>query len=217
MLLSEIFRNVEYTCADFADCEIRDIVYSSRNAGAGKIFVALTGAFSDGHDYAQSAYLAGSRVFLLEKKADLPPDALCIYVKNSRAVLSQISANFFSHPDREIDVIGVTGTKGKTTVTHMLATSLNECGIKSGVIGTVGAYYDGNHIPTVNTTPESYEIHRILRIMADAGCKTCYSSKLIFKALDYLTCKGSSYHKYEKPADTVFCKLEYTCFEVAFL
>lgn len=173
MLLSEIFRNVEYTCTDFTDCEIGDIVYSSRNAGEGKIFVALTGAFSDGHDYAHSAYLAGSRVFLLEKKVDLPADAVCIYVNNSRAVLSQISANFFSHPDKEIDVIGVTGTKGKTTVTHMLATCLNECGIKSGVIGTVGAYYDGNHIPTVNTTPESYEIHRILRIMADAGCKTC--------------------------------------------
>ncbi len=173
MLLSEIFRNVEYTCQNFSDCEIEDIVYSSRNAGDSKLFVALKGAFSDGHDYAHSAYLAGSRVFLLEKKADLPSDAVCIYVENSRAVLSQISANFFSHPDKCIDVIGVTGTKGKTTVTHMLATCLNECGIKSGVIGTVGAYYDGTHIPTVNTTPESYEIHRILRIMADAGCRVC--------------------------------------------
>lgn len=173
MLLSEIFRDVEYSCDNFCDTDILDIVYSSRNAGEGKLFVALTGAFTDGHDYAGSAYLAGSRVFLVEKEVDVPKDAVCIFVSNTRAALSKISANFFSHPDKSIDVIGVTGTKGKTTVTHMLATCLNECGIKSGVIGTVGAYYDGNYIPTVNTTPESYEIQRILRIMADAGCKTC--------------------------------------------
>ncbi len=173
MLLSEILADVSYSCSDFKDIEIEDIVYSSRNAGGGKLFVALTGAFSDGHDYAGSAYLAGSRVFLVSHNIDVPADAMCIFVENTRAALAEISANFFSHPDREIDVIGVTGTKGKTTVTGMLCTCLNECGIKSGVIGTVGAYYDGKYIPTVNTTPESYEIHRILRLMADAGCKVC--------------------------------------------
>lgn len=171
MLLSEIFENVKYTCSDFRDVDIRDIVYSSKNASPDTLFVALKGAFSDGHDYAESAYLLGTRVFLLSEKIALPPDAVCIFTENTRKTLSEISANFFSHPDREIDVIGVTGTKGKTTVTHMLSTCLNMCGIKSGVIGTVGAYYDGKYIPTVNTTPESYEIHKLLRLMADAGCK----------------------------------------------
>lgn len=173
MLLSEIFKGVEYSCPDFKDTDIGEIVYSSRNAAPDTMFVALVGAFSDGHDYAESAYLLGTRVFLLSKKVSLPGDALCIYVENTRETLSIISANFFSHPDKEIDVIGVTGTKGKTTVTHMLYTCLNECGIKSGVIGTVGAYFDGKYIPTVNTTPESYEIHKLLRLMADAGCKVC--------------------------------------------
>ncbi len=173
MLLSAILEGVSYSCTDFKDVEIEDIVYSSRNAGEGKLFVALTGAFSDGHDYAGSAYLAGSRVFLVSHAIDVPEGAMCIFVENTRAALAEISANFFSHPDREIDVIGVTGTKGKTTVTGVLCTCLNECGIKSGVIGTVGAYYDGKYIPTVNTTPESYEIHRILRLMADAGCRVC--------------------------------------------
>lgn len=171
MLLSKIFENVEFSCPDFKDVEIADIVYSSRNAAAGTMFVALVGAFSDGHDYAESAYLLGTRVFLLSKRVELPEDALCIYVENTRKTLAFISGNFFSHPDRELDVIGVTGTKGKTTVTHMLCTCLNECGIKSGVIGTVGAYFDGKYIPTVNTTPESYEIHKLLRLMADAGCR----------------------------------------------
>lgn len=171
MLLSKIFENVNYTCDSFRDEDIEDIVYSSRVAAPGKMFVALVGAFSDGHDYAQSAYLLGARVFLLSKKIDLPPDALCIYVENTRETLAHISGNFFGHPDKEIDVIGVTGTKGKTTVTHMLCTCLNECGIKSGVIGTVGAYYDGKYVPTVNTTPESYEIHKLLRAMVSAGCR----------------------------------------------
>lgn len=171
MLLSKIFENVSYKCENFCDIEINDIVYSSRLAAPDTIFVALVGAFSDGHDYAESAYLMGTRVFLLSRDMKLPSDALCIYVENTRKTLSEISGNFFSHPDRELDVIGVTGTKGKTTVTHMLCTCLNECGIKSGVIGTVGAYYDGRFVPTVNTTPESYEIHKLLRLMADAGCK----------------------------------------------
>ncbi len=173
MLLSEIFQNVEYRCDCFTDKDIEDIVYSSRNARENTMFVALEGAFSDGHDYAESAYLLGARVFLLNKKVELPSDALCIYVENTRQTLAFISGNFFGHADREIDVIGVTGTKGKTTVTHMLSTCLNLCGIKSGVIGTVGAYFDGQHIPTVNTTPESYEIHKLLRLMADSGCKAC--------------------------------------------
>lgn len=171
MLLSKIFENVNYTCDNFRDEDIEDIVYSSRAAAPGKMFVALVGAFSDGHDYAESAYLLGTRVFLLSKKVDLPSDALCIFAENTRETLAYISGNFFSHPDKELDVIGVTGTKGKTTVTQMLFTCLNECGIKSGVIGTVGAYYDGKYVPTVNTTPESYEIHKLLRSMADAGCK----------------------------------------------
>lgn len=174
MLLSELLSGVEYSCPDFKDSEIKDIVYDSRKAEDGVIFVALCGAFTDGHDYAGSAYLKGARIFLVERNTDLPGDAQQIKVEDTRAALAVISGNFFRHPDKEIDVIGVTGTKGKTTVTHMLRTCLDKCGIKSGVIGTVGAYYADEYIPTVNTTPESYETQKILRIMADAGCKAAF-------------------------------------------
>lgn len=171
MLLSELLKGVEYRSDNFADCEITDIVYDSRKAENGTVFVALPGAFTDGHDYAESAYLKGARVFLVQRALALEGDAVQITVDDTRAVLAVISGNFFSHPDREIDVIGVTGTKGKTTVTHMLRTCLDNCGIKSGVIGTVGAYYGDKYIPTVNTTPESYEINKLLREMADNGCR----------------------------------------------
>lgn len=178
MKLSELFKDVIYSCNNFRDDEITDIVYDSRKAAPDTVFVALTGAFTDGHDYAQSAYLLGARVFLLEREIPLSGDAVQIIVENSRAALAIISAEFFGHPDREINFIGVTGTKGKTTITHLIASCLNECGIPCGTIGTVGAFYpgpDGNEksLPTVNTTPESYETHKILRTMINDGVKAC--------------------------------------------
>ena len=171
MLLSQILKDLNYTAADFKDCEITDIVYDSRKAAPGTVFVALRGAFTDGHDYVQSAYLNGAAVFLTEHDVQLPSGAQVIVTKDTRAALAVISAEFFGHPEKELDIIGVTGTKGKTTVTHMMKHCLDCIGVKSGVIGTVGAYYDGKYVPTVNTTPESYENMKLLRSMADAGCK----------------------------------------------
>ena len=171
MLLSKLLSGVSCTCPDFADVDVADIVYDSRKAAPGTLFVALCGAFSDGHDYAEGAYLRGARAFLVQKDVALPSDAVVVKTDDTRAVLAVISGTFFGHPDRELAVIGVTGTKGKTTVTHMMRSCLDGCGIKSGVIGTVGAYYGDTFIPTVNTTPESYETQKILREMADAGCK----------------------------------------------
>lgn len=171
MLLSEILINIEYACENFTETQISDIVYDSRKAQKGTLFVALCGAFSDGHDYVQKAYENGARVFLCQKEVSLPDDATVILTQDTRAALSVISGNFFRHPDRELRLIGVTGTKGKTTITHMLRTVLDKCGVKCGVIGTAGAYYGEKYIPTINTTPESYETLKILRKMADAGCQ----------------------------------------------
>ena len=120
MLLSQLLKNVDHTSHAFRDLEVDDIVYDSRKAAAGKLFVALTGAFTDGHDYAQSAYLKGTRAFVTERELPLPGDAVIIVTKNSRAALGVMSAEFFGHPENAVDIIGVTGTKGKTTVTHML-------------------------------------------------------------------------------------------------
>lgn len=171
MLLSSILKDLHYTCENFTDRDISDIVYDSRKAVAGTMFVALRGAFTDGHDYADSAYLNGARVFLAERPLALSDDACVIVTEDTRAALAVVSAEFFGHPEKEMDIIGVTGTKGKTTVTHIMKHCLDAIGVKSGVIGTVGAYFDGKYVPTVNTTPESYETMKLLRQMADAGCK----------------------------------------------
>ena len=171
MILSEILKGVEFSCDSFCDTEIADIAYDSRKAGGNIAFVCLEGAFADGHKYAKSAYDKGSRVFVCSKPVELPDDALVIMTENTRSVLAKMSCNFFRHPSRDIKVIGITGTKGKTTVAHIVKFALEEAGIMCGIIGTVGAFYGDTVLPTVNTTPESYELQKMLRLMADGGCK----------------------------------------------
>ena len=101
MLLSKIVAHTDYTCEAFRDAEITDIVYDSRKAAPGTLFVALAGALADGHDYAESAYQNGARAFLAERPLELPADALVLLTENTRAALAVISAEFFRHPERE--------------------------------------------------------------------------------------------------------------------
>lgn len=171
MKLSRILKDLSYTAPAFTDFEIKDIAYDSRKAGENIIFVCLVGAFADGHKYAASAYEKGSRFFVCSKDIELPSDAVIIKVEDTRAALAKMSCNFFENPSRDIAVIGITGTKGKTTVAHIVKFALEAGGIKTGIIGTVGAFYGDVVLPTVNTTPESYELQKMLRMMADGGCK----------------------------------------------
>ncbi len=171
MKLSEILKGLTYTSEGFCDLEIKDIAYDSRKSGEGILFVCMVGAFTDGHKYAMSAYEKGSRVFLCQRKVELPADALIIITENTRSALAKISCNFFRNPSRELCVIGITGTKGKTTSAHLVKFALEAGGIKTGIIGTVGAFYGDTELPTVNTTPESYELQKMLRQMADGGCR----------------------------------------------
>lgn len=171
MKLKDILLNIP--CHGGADLtvEISDIAYDSRKAGKNIMFVCLVGANTDGHKYVKSAYDKGSRVFLCENEVSLPDDAQIIICKDTRAALATASCNLFSHPYKDIDVIGITGTKGKTTVAHIVKCVLEKAGIKTGIIGTIGAGYGDVTLPTVNTTPESYELQKMFRLMADAGCK----------------------------------------------
>ncbi|MBR5410356.1 MAG: UDP-N-acetylmuramoyl-L-alanyl-D-glutamate--2,6-diaminopimelate ligase [Clostridia bacterium] len=171
MLLSEIVKDLTFTCDNLRDCEIEGIVYDSRKASPGTLFAALVGAYSDGHDYVSSAYLAGARVFLTERDVNLPADAVVLKTADSRAALAVIAAAYYRHPEKELKLVGVTGTKGKTSIAGMLASCLDHAGVKCGTIGTVGAYYDGKIEPTLNTTPESLECMRLFRQMADCGCR----------------------------------------------
>lgn len=171
MKLKDILLNIDCKGVTDENVEIIDIAYDSRKAKEGVMFVCLVGANADGHNFAKSAYEKGSRVFLCEKEVELPKDAQIILCENTRASLATASCNLFSHPSEDIDIIGITGTKGKTTTAHIVKAVLEKSGIKTGIIGTIGAGYGDITLPTVNTTPESYELQKMFRLMADAGCK----------------------------------------------
>lgn len=171
MKLREILKDIEFDCADFSDKEVKDIAYDSRKAGEGIAFVCLKGAFADGHKYAKSAYEKGCRVFVCSDEIDVGEDSVIVKVSDTRAALAKMSCNFFRHPSKELAVIGITGTKGKTTVAHIVKSVLEAGGVMTGIIGTVGARFGDTVLPTVNTTPESYELQKMFRLMADGGCK----------------------------------------------
>lgn len=170
MFLKELLEGTT-VAGDYPQADICDIVYDSRKARPGTAFVCMKGETTDGHKYAKSAYDLGCRVFVAEEVLSLPDDAIVLMSENTRRDLAQMSINFFGHPADELKMIGITGTKGKTSITYILRSALENCGIKTGVIGTIGAFYGDKKIPTVNTTPESYELQKILREMADGGCE----------------------------------------------
>lgn len=173
MKLHEILNGIDVSGRYDGETEIADIAYDSRKAKSGHLFVCLSGAKADGHRFVKGAYDNGCRTFLCERDVELPEDAQVISCRDTRAALAKASCNLFRNPSKEIAVIGITGTKGKTTVAHIIRQVLDRAGIMTGIIGTVGAGYGDVTLPTVNTTPESYELQKIFRQMADAGCKAC--------------------------------------------
>lgn len=156
------------------DTPIVDLCYDARKAQSGMVFFALQGRTLDGSLYIPQAYKNGSRIFVAEKIVDVPKGCLLVVVPNARKALSYASHMFINKPSERVKVIGVTGTKGKTTTTTLLYKIVSQSGLTSGVIGTNGAYFLNHHIPTSNTTPESYDIHKILNVMANHGVTTCF-------------------------------------------
>ncbi len=147
--------------------DVDDICYNSKFAKKGKIFVAIKGETVDGHNYINNAYDNGCRVFVITDDVDVSDDAVKIIVDDTRVALSKMSANLFENPSKELKVVGVTGTKGKTTVTNYIKHILLDNGINAGVIGTNGIFYNDVKKDTVNTTPESYELQKTIREMKD--------------------------------------------------
>ena len=172
MLLKDILLGIcDYTGDEF----IEDIVYNSKYAQKGTLFVALRGALSDGHKYIKDAYEKGVRVFVVEddSMAHAYVDATFIKVNDTRKALAIISRNFFNKPDEDITIIAITGTKGKTTTANIIYEALKKMGAKPGIIGTNGVFYAGKEEAVDNTTPESYEVYRILSKMREEKITHC--------------------------------------------
>lgn len=150
--------------------DIDAIEYDSRYASARCLFFCLPGARVDGHTFAPLAYAAGCRAFVCARPLDtIPSDAVQILVDNPRRALAFLSAAFYGEPAKALTVIGITGTKGKTTTAILLSEILCGCGIPCAYIGSNGVVIGKEHFETVNTTPESRELHRYFRMMVDHG------------------------------------------------
>ena len=172
MKLSRLLAPLDIT-EGYQEVEITDIVYDSRKAKQGCAFVCMRGSNSDGHKYAAGAAQAGAAVIVAEEPVEAP-GAQVVLVPDTRKALALLSAAFFESPaEGDISVIGVTGTKGKTTTAYMIRSILEAAGHKTGVIGTIGVLMGEELIQTDNTTPMSYDIQMYLRRMADAGCRYC--------------------------------------------
>lgn len=153
------------------DLDIEDITYDSRTVKKNYAFVALIGIDTDGHKYVEDAIKNGASCIIVCKDIQIENDVTVIKINDTRTELSYLSANFFENPQDKLVKIGITGTKGKTSVSWMIKKILEENGEKVGVIGTIGTYIDNKLYSHKNTTPESYQIQKFMRIMVDNGVK----------------------------------------------
>ena len=171
MILSKLLETIEYTTlvGDVNAVSVDRIEYNSRKINAGELFVCLPGAKFDGHSFAKAAYDAGCRAFLCERPVDLPADAVQVATPDTRSALASISATFYGYPAKKLHIIGITGTKGKTTTALLVRSILDGCGIPCAYIGSNGVIINGCHTETVNTTPESREMQHYFRTMVDEG------------------------------------------------
>ncbi len=152
-----------------ANVAITGIAYNSNDVQSGDLFVALRGGYTDGHFYVEKAIANGAVALMVED--DAVPNIPSLVVRDSRASLADVSARFFDHPSRELKIVGITGTDGKTSTSLLAEAMLARSGKRSGLIGTVSIKIGDETVDheTRQTTPESLEIQRILRRMVDAG------------------------------------------------
>ncbi len=190
LLLHIVYKNVQGT----QEREIADICYHSGRAGSGSLFVCLRGQEADGHEYLPEALergaeavvveegalvCAGRESFLYAKQkrirlADIVRAGVTvIVVEDGRETLARLSAAFFDYPAKKLRMIGITGTKGKTTTAYLTAAILRAAGYRVGMVGTISVFDGKEEVPAERTTPESYELQRYLARMAENGCDCC--------------------------------------------
>lgn len=172
MKLSELLSGFSYECVQGeTDREISTVVYDSRKIEKDCVFICIAGANFDGHSAAGQAMEAGAAAVVVEKDVELKGNTTVIKVAETRYAMAHIAAAYFGYPAGRMKIIGITGTKGKTTTTYLIKSILENAGYKVGLVGTIEVIIGEKHIPASNTTPESYVLQEYLKEMADAGCQ----------------------------------------------
>lgn len=171
MRLSKLLERLKYEVVQGSDSiEITTLINDSRKVETGSVFVCISGAVVDGHDFIEDVAKKGAAAVIVGREVDAPGDMTVIRVADTRYALALMSAAYFGYPADKLKIIGITGTKGKTTTTYMVKSILDDVGHHVGLIGTIEAIIGEKHIPAANTTPESYTIHKYFAEMVEAGC-----------------------------------------------
>lgn len=156
------------------DQSIAAIVFDSRKAKADTIFVCIVGSQANGHLYVEQAYAQGCRAFVTQEKVQLAADACVLEVKNTSLALAQLACAFYGNPSKELKLVGVTGTNGKTTTATLLHDLFTALGYKAGLLSTVVNKIEQEAIVSTHTTPDPVSLNALLRQMVSAGCTHCF-------------------------------------------
>ena len=155
--------------------EVTAVVQDSRRAAPGSLFVAVRGFHSDGHQFISQAVRQGAVAVIAEESAvvEALPDTPVIRVPDSRKALARLAAKFFGYPSRRIKLVGITGTKGKTTTSYLARSIIEAAGHQAGLIGTIDYRIGDRVYPAPNTTPESLDLQALFAEMAERGAGYC--------------------------------------------
>ena len=169
MRLRELLEGMEVISQTISpDTEITHVCVDSRATQKGSLFVAVPGNRCDGGHYARQAVDRGAVCVVCQ--SELPPDLPRVKVRDARLALSQLACRWYGHPSRQLTMLGVTGTNGKTTVTYLLRHILQRTGMKTGLIGTVQNIVGEQTLPAQRTTPDALQIQQLLSAMTKNGC-----------------------------------------------
>ncbi|NMA85783.1 MAG: UDP-N-acetylmuramoyl-L-alanyl-D-glutamate--2,6-diaminopimelate ligase [Tissierellia bacterium] len=192
MKLKDILKDIEFEIIQGnLEIEVNGIEQDSRKIKKDNIFIAIEGFTVDGHNYIDEAIKNGANCIILEKDIDIKnKDITVLKVIDSELAMARYSSVFYGMPSKKLNLIGITGTNGKTSITYLLKAIFDSAEEKTGIIGTMGTVVDGKHLDNINTTPDSLTIQRYLKSMVDVDTKYCAmetsSHALDLKRVEYM-------------------------------
>jgi UDP-N-acetylmuramoyl-L-alanyl-D-glutamate--2,6-diaminopimelate ligase len=173
--LQQLFTNIPFTLLQGEMSELPTaLVFDSRKAHKDTLFCCMVGTQTDGHAYVQQAYAQGCRLFVTQQQIALPPDAAIIQVESTNVALGELACAFYGHPSKELTLVGVTGTNGKTTTATLLHDLFSQLGFYCGLLSTVVNKIGTQAIAATHTTPDPVSLNALLRQMVNQGCQYCF-------------------------------------------
>lgn len=179
MVLNELLENIEILSIVYPqniiedEIEINKLEYDSRNIEENDVFFCIQGYQTDGHNYVENAESKGAKVIVAQKQVKTSGESVLIIVKDTRKALAIAASNYYGNPKEKLNIIGITGTNGKTTSTFMIKSILESAGYRTGLVGTIANYVGDKKIVSKRTTPESLDLHKLFKDMVDDGVKYC--------------------------------------------